>query len=825
MSLDYVALPPFIEGSPALWRQDISPPLGATLAGNILSLGLFSAVVVSTKLKTVTLLNQRSEHIQQKAYLIRQAYNQLRAEADKLTAQPTATDKEIAALKNKRLTIFESKELKNIPSSPPQGTKPTLGQIIVIIAKLVFHWAVNICTIGIYGLVHTWLLDKKIRQISADQIQTRDQINKDIQHEEDNFKSHFYLIEQRSPLKQAVEQPEVEEKFKAKAKLDETKKKVSDLAKQINPSSGWACRAKERDEAVISNRNTELANENQFYRHSIQRYKDAIAQANLLIISRTADLATLEASKQEAESLKQQIATLEEGHKTGAKANILKMQQKLLKEGKELQPQAQPKKGWFGGLAGLFKKTEFNLKFAGCTTATGILEAGVKAAIEELIETSEKEKVIHFTRHSAIWWDTDYDANKLALYDYMTYLIIKQARLNEGDSYLTLNNKQFRIYSSQPQYRADASRVTMETYFINTDEFSPNVGDQPSGIDPVEAKKALKNLTEQEENYYLNYLLAPLIPDDQPCLKETSDFFKRNDKSAQKVRRAIEHLKEISKALGNRYGSLLCTAMGPLLPSDDPLEHLKKTTTLDITPKYTESWEIQEDFFQGCGQLLPLVKRAKEGYEAIFSRLEKKHLRRPFNTGIPTPNIGTRGEATHCLADQFYYTHFLIGHHGCLFSNLLALFVADREQINDENIKNLKKAMANYLDLHGEHMRPRVLSLDQYKQWLRGTINTHVSVYELGEFEINLVAHLMGVRIALFTSNGGTYVDKDTGLLAPALSYNIFGPHTASVMNLYNSTGYTYYALFPILNETELPAISAIRQITSFWYRDYPNGI
>lgn len=207
---------------------------------------------------------------------------------------------------------------------------------------------------------------------------------------------------------------------------------------------------------------------------------------------------------------------------------------------------------------------------------------------------------------------------------------------------------------------------------------------------------------------------------------------------------------------------------------------------------------------------------------------------------------------------QYYISHFLFNS-GCLFSNILASICSQpgilTNQANGNNFVNhLKKAMANYLDTEigkekfsqdiasehevtshrGYHSRKRPMDVEDYQYWLRnssqGDIVLRNGVREvrmnpredLGNLELDICAHMLGVRFVLFITGEPIKIDSN-GLMMPVNlthKHNVFGPTTGVCIRLFNYKNASFYGLYPKLklpSEKSTVLFEGVSTLNAYW--------
>jgi hypothetical protein len=267
-------------------------------------------------------------------------------------------------------------------------------------------------------------------------------------------------------------------------------------------------------------------------------------------------------------------------------------------------------------------------------------------------------------------------------------------------------------------------------------------------------------------------------------------------------------------------------------------------------------------------QFLEQISLAKIKYKTVFDHLDQL---------VKYKKVGVK-EITYLqwadINKQYHVSHEMLGinasgHGGqrCLFSNLLAVVMSDKEHVTEKNALLLRRAMARYLvklqvaqtkwaylkdqkptdkKLEEEAKLAKVFeqaiykthkcSVLAYQKWLRNEKGgAKVELDDLTPFEIQLCAYTLGIKIGVLPImfNCKSEVDQ-YGRIVPVGTF--YGPNTKEFFLMGCNGGIdnekkedlpgTYYGLFPKLNvlknvklnELYVDEIKAIQDIETYWY-------
>lgn len=260
----------------------------------------------------------------------------------------------------------------------------------------------------------------------------------------------------------------------------------------------------------------------------------------------------------------------------------------------------------------------------------------------------------------------------------------------------------------------------------------------------------------------------------------------------------------------------------------------------DITYKLEDLQTSYQEVFRNLNRELlecPFIKPSEDRFNLLEShpkqKLTYKHVPKNVN------------EAIALFKQQFHISHEIIPGHECLLSNLAALLCWDFklfnkvpvslenrsieiEKLKKDLVQKLRNAMANFLNvpknaakyesyianMHQVKVDGKAelvpMSVADYQHWLRmgnkkvGNKDIRIDYKEkVGQLEIELVAHVLGIQIVVFQS--GERIDLDSnGLMIPASKDYFLGPNTKEKFYLFNSDKLSYFGLFPRLKTSHL---------------------
>lgn len=511
--------------------------------------------------------------------------------------------------------------------------------------------------------------------------------------------------------------------------------------------------------------------------------------------------------------------------------------------------------------------SEYALLFNSLNTAAEVFKRGFSNSLKLIFEMVDKGQ-IQLTR--SIGTPTSKGAQ--VVYRHLALELIKggQPIANcHGYHELVLNNKQVYMVPSQPQHvlqsrtEEGVRKFFIGLHFQNRDDFTPgeselSVTSAARGIDPIAAKCLYETLSIKARLALASLLMKPAVSNDNPNDVANSNWI---DKQAPATKETLNILydliSDIAVALEIKFNkSIGLQLWRPYLDVDNDDLHpfVREDDTISFSPTAPKAdtivpWKLDDKVFsldKGIEteklKFSKLVHQIKERYQLYFRKLkDSKLILKPEKVGKEIPRVTWA-----MLEKQYYSRHELIDKQGCLFSNLWAIFAPDRLSLDKDHILQLKKAMADYLDdpAHAEQFQDTLekdheCSVKDYQKWLRqepGCIS--IQVAHLTPVHIDIAAHTLGVRIALFIpptssqswESTSCQVDK-YGRIVPTEEGNIvnhyFGPMTEEIFFMVLRNNFSYHALFPIMPSLETSSTSISKEdlnilttMRDYWMKD-----
>ncbi len=512
-------------------------------------------------------------------------------------------------------------------------------------------------------------------------------------------------------------------------------------------------------------------------------------------------------------------------------------------------------------------------------TAAEVFKTGCCYALNMLYEMAEKEQPKIRLNKSSTTYKSE---SAQVVYRFIALDFIKNGHpVANCQAYeqhvLQLNNQGIYMQSSAPEQVLEVQTVNGQrilkvvTHFRYHDDFTPGEEALSSttasyGIDPLGAKCIWEKLNDQEREHLFNLLMEPAIEDAHPALQKAYDYMQSLPPDRAQLITTLQSLIiDMGVSLEKKYQDLALDEWRAtdeegnykyINIADPDLQPFTKTKKeFAIHEEKIVEWKLDEISLRGGEDpgnfsFFHLMAAAKDHYQFYFKSIQKG-----FHQKIYPAYFKANPVTKKHLEDQYYVAHELTSH-GCLFSNLLAVLIQDARQISADNIRYLKQAMAAYLDRlrksahdvqdlkrQGEQIpaeriaeeanryeRFRIaiqadhnLTIEQYQKWLRKEPGAPViKDVLLTPTQIDIVAHMLGVRIALFSiPNTPSDPARSTGQIDPhgrlipvnenmyddqsETSVNYFGPNTEEIFLMVSENAYTYYGLFPkLVNEYEL---------------------
>lgn len=491
--------------------------------------------------------------------------------------------------------------------------------------------------------------------------------------------------------------------------------------------------------------------------------------------------------------------------------------------------------------------------FARCNngkkTAAEVVKANLDAAIEQLLLLGGKaDPKIHFNKSAMIYSDEKFSENRDAVYRYMAHEFIVNGKLFQdgcGGFSLKLNQDGVCMGSSRPErvqsYQIESitgERRSRELILpTHIDEFTPAIGDRDLlfGIDPASAKWIYARLNNEEKSHLYHLLMDSLIANEDAGLIAAKNFMRGNSERVKLVDNAYTLICSIATALDKKFAKNVFSSWGELDEWDEPYPFEKPAVRVEGPVNHSNvivEWKPDYDCIKGKREdgafsrsgfgsaIENSVKRYKKIYAGMTAEAVNNPNRILYPASISDKTIGKiqiKG-----LKEQFKDHHLMLGNQGCLISNITGILMTDPLQADERNAKKLKEAMADFLgkSVHSEEFENKIkadhkgttvtqyftkkiqsthnTSLLQYRKWLKGESGgASISNSNLGDLEIEIVAHLIGAKIAVFYEGMSTKLNE-FGLTVPEII--CYGPNTKETFFLYNCTNSTYYSLWPKLN-------------------------
>jgi hypothetical protein len=537
---------------------------------------------------------------------------------------------------------------------------------------------------------------------------------------------------------------------------------------------------------------------------------------------------------------------------------------------------------------------EYNQRYGDKQTAAEVIAAGFQYAFDQLIKMAEENDLIRLNRSE----ETAATPGAYAVYRYMILDILSGAKVDSNfcSGYLLRINENVSMLPSSPekiiQRKGDEKNGWTEVIqlrYKQRDDFTPSEETLRlrDGVNAVAAKWILEQLTQEERDYLFLDLMKPVIVQKKNLRHPHYVKMRRLMKKLPAERRnlvqlASEHIQDLGTAIQFKFGQTVLSTCWKKHANDknlDPFVNPEENETgLDKIPNVQsnqtadikrEKWEIDEQVLSNRGSqtgFCDLIKKSRENYQKLFQHLD-------FDENLlasrEKPGREFNRLSWESARQQYHVTHQMIGANfegqggvRCLFSNLLAILVTDKKDITLENVKDLRKAMAAYLDklqsaqaTWQSKATPDLkkwaelasafketikithdCTVEEYQAWLRNDERAsgkarNIDIGNLTQFEIQLAAYTIGVRIGLLyihmSQEGISQVDEYGRILPGA---EMYGSNTKEILLMGISDhgrrggGATYYGLFPKLQieNNELlqlnpEAFNAALTLQSYW--------
>ena len=544
---------------------------------------------------------------------------------------------------------------------------------------------------------------------------------------------------------------------------------------------------------------------------------------------------------------------------------------------------------------------DYNKRYGDKRTASAVLEASFQYVYNSLLDMGKKNGMIQLNRAG----NTVATLGAFAVYRGMVLDMIMFGKVADNGCHgfqLKINND-VSMLPSQPekiiQYKDNQKGgldPILTIHYKQRDDFTPDeeaLGLR-DGVNAPAVKWILDQLTTKEKEHLFTLLMAPVIKNHHPDYKAMRAFMSnRQDPRVKLVETASVLIEDIAGGIKKKFEkNALIKCWGanandwdiePFIKAEDDIQGLDKIGDDGLVQvakgPIVVDWKVDLDvlgdkrpYDVGPRQkdFICLIVAAQQSYQILYQDFEESLLKEPSSA--------KKGEQFQFLDwapinKQYHVAHQMIGAdfegrggERCLFSNLLAVLIKDKDKLTSSNVRKLRNAMANYLDTlqraknswNIEKLKPahaqskdaainkemadlaaafedairktHGCQLNHYQSWLRGDAwgAANIDASNLTPLEIQLASYTMGVRIGLFPIKvkGATKVD-DNGRIIPDGEY--YGPNTKEflLMGCYDpmdGKGGTYYGLFPKLNvvdndklEDNPSAYAAALDLESYW--------
>lgn len=465
-------------------------------------------------------------------------------------------------------------------------------------------------------------------------------------------------------------------------------------------------------------------------------------------------------------------------------------------------------------------------------------------------------------------YETPTTPGAFAVYRLMVLGILSMAKVTqEGcQGYVVKINDNVTMLPSKPEkilhYKKESDgslKPVVVFHYQQKDDFTPSeevLG--MNGVDPVSVAWIWKKLNNQERKYLEVYLYAPVMENDHPDYKAMLAFMsKKNDPRVKLVKTAADLIEDMAIAIEKKFGKNVLIPcwqnhandflVKPFIKQDDQvILNISNTTFTDPVPEKIVKWEIDKSVIGSNPGIKPdlqfqqLMENAKNHHQQLADSIEIGNcLVKPEKVGKSFAKMNWD-----TVNEHFHHCHQMIGSNAageggtvkCLYSNLLAILLKNKNDLTEDNARKLKCSMAAYLDKLKEakkdwdskkssvstplseemQMLKRKAemmdmfkeecslhydkcSIEFYQSWLRNQVKglPYINFDELTPFEILLAAHTLGVRICLLQIDElcPTKADK-LGRIIPV--GQVYGPNTKEILFMAIKNN-TYYGLQPKL--------------------------
>ncbi|CAF23762.1 hypothetical protein [Candidatus Protochlamydia amoebophila] len=469
------------------------------------------------------------------------------------------------------------------------------------------------------------------------------------------------------------------------------------------------------------------------------------------------------------------------------------------------------------------KETEYVKNYKGIKTAREFLEVLYANSFKELVELAKHGK-INFNKHL---YTVSYEWNCQALYRFMVLKFMTHSRLEENGCrgyLLKLNVDGVSLAAPAPEivldcpYGETANSDHLRRINRVVDEFTyavePCQNNSLPSYDPESLKRLLVDLSEEEKLHLFNLVMEDLIEEDHPEMINTRKFLQQKDNQrVEKIKTTFQLICNLALTLKTKFGPQHLIILRDLYDDEGvkPFKKFKVETGELKTASTSQTGTIPWTPNHACldSNLKHVIQDTVKTYQDFYRGLNREAVN-PKGQICPTNYVG--------IDMQYWHKHPYFSPHGCLMSAFSALLTTERELISESTVKQLKNAIAAYLDIpekaaqfKNQIYNEYKLSIEKYQSYMRGKNYPIINVSNFGDLEIQLMAEVIGVKIAVIIDSGiaarqelnQPLILNEFGLTVPESSYYYFGPNTFEVLYLYKTTLHgngktpTYEPLWP----------------------------
>lgn len=534
----------------------------------------------------------------------------------------------------------------------------------------------------------------------------------------------------------------------------------------------------------------------------------------------------------------------------------------------------------------------YNLRYEDARTAAEIVTTSFDYSFDELIKMAKNGDKIKFNKSPGTWGQPA----EYVVYRYMVLDLLKGGKIdgNGCHGFKLSINEHVSMLPSQPerilQYKDDqmgGMQPIVSIHYKQRDDFTPDEETLRlrDGVHPVAAKWILGQLSDEEKGFLFTHLMAPVIENTHPDYQAMRIFISNKDNPrARLVETASELIQDLGTAIGRKFGQDALVPswqdkaddleVKPFVKAEEDQTGISRIPDSTLAPVAKEAkiveWVLDPDVLsaEGCQRdFYELIRDSQTKYTTVFTLLD---------SGMDLLKNPDRREFIkldwRLVNKHFHVSHWMIGAdwegrggERCLFSNLLAILVTNKKHLTSDNVRQLKRAMAAYLDklqsanyqLNIEKSKPidqqknlpmleemvelntffekaiehshKGCSVVEYQAWLRGEVykGPTINVSDLDTFEIQLAAYTIGVRIGVLPINmaltDSLSKADGRGRIVHGLGSEIYGPNTEALLLMgvndpKDGKGGTFYGLFPRLrDDQDNDGDRIVRDLEDYW--------